>query len=364
MSDVVFILGAGASRECGGPLMFDFLDIASDLLRSRQVENGREHFERVRQVISRLQAVHSKAQLDLNNIESIFTVLELGKIIQSVPNTPINEIPTIIASLKKVIVRTLEEKSKFPVRDRTIGAPAAYQAFARVLTHLVNDAHPKQSVSVITFNYDVAIDVAMFRAGLEPNYRLEDKNRGPVDLLKLHGSLNWATETDEKKKIHPLHISDYFGKYSVNNFGETGNATLPIGSAHLVEYFKGAKNPIAVHPEPVIVPPSWNKSEYHQALSNVWAAAAKHLSEADNIFVLGYSLPETDSFFRHLYALGSVGPQVLRRFTVFDPDEPGGGVDQRFRALLGSGATARYSYVQRKFSEALGYIPDLFPRRR
>jgi hypothetical protein len=31
------------------------------------------------------------------------------------------------------------------------------------------------------------------------------------------------------------------------------------------------------------------------------------------VFVIGYSLPETDSFFRHLYALGSVGKAPLRK---------------------------------------------------
>src|SRR5258706_11739933 len=43
---------------------------------------------------------------------------------------------------------------------------------------------------------------------------------------------------------------------------------------------------VEVEPEPVIVPPSWNKSDYHQTLSNVWAAAATDLSEAEYIFII------------------------------------------------------------------------------
>lgn len=38
MSNVVFILGAGASKQSGAPLMANFLDVASDLLRSNSVE--------------------------------------------------------------------------------------------------------------------------------------------------------------------------------------------------------------------------------------------------------------------------------------------------------------------------------------
>ena len=363
MSDVVFILGAGASVDCGGPLMFNFLDIATDLYKAGKIsKEGQDHYARVFEIIGNLQEAHSKAQLDLNNIESIFTVFELGKIIQKLPGTPKNEIPQAIASLKEVIVRTLEAKIRFPFRDGRILAPNTYQAFAKLLKHIHDDSHPKTSVSVITFNYDIAIDVAMSNVGFQPNYRFEPKS-GPIDLMKLHGSLNWATEIGEKKIIRPISMGDYLSKFNRID-GIPKSITIPIGSAHLGEYFRdhAPEKPIQVHPEPVIVPPSWNKADYHQALSNVWAAAAEHLSNAESIFVIGYSLPQTDSFFRHLYALGSVGKRPLRRFIVFDPDKEGGGVDQRFRSLLGSGAMTRYQYIEREFGPALEFIGSFFPK--
>jgi hypothetical protein len=96
LSNVVFILGAGASRQCGAPLMFDFLDVASNLLRSNEVQEKRTEFERVFVAIGALQVVHSKAQLDLNNIESIFTVLELGRIIQRVPGLKRSRFPKLL----------------------------------------------------------------------------------------------------------------------------------------------------------------------------------------------------------------------------------------------------------------------------
>lgn len=340
--------------------MSDFLDIAADLLRSKRVEDQREDFERVFAVISDLQAAHSKAQLDLNNIEAIFTALELGRIIQSVPETPVEKIPEVIASLKEVIVRTLEETIKFPVKERYIEAPKAYEQFATLLRYLVSDADPKQSVSVITFNYDIAVDVAMYRAELRPNYVIDGVHRGryPIDLLKLHGSLNWAAGAGENKTIYPLHMEQYLQKYSPKISG--GEIRLPIGSKQLEQYFQEHHMPpVKVRREPVIVPPSWNKSDYHQALSNIWAAAAKHLSQAESIFIIGYSLPETDSFFRHLYALGSIGKQTIRRFIVFNPDTSGD-VDARFKTLLGPGAMARYEYKEIMFDEAVTYIRKQF----
>lgn len=364
MSNVVFILGAGASKQAGTPLMGDFLDVAADLLRSNRAEAKAVHFERVFKAIGGLQAVHSKAQLDLNNIESIFTALELGRIIQRVPGMEIEAIPEVIASLKELIVKTLEVTMAFPTRKSYIGVPQPYEEFAGLVGHLRTEAFPQQSVSVLTFNYDIAVDMALYRADLGPNYVIEASPRksDAVDLLKLHGSLNWATEK-ETRRIRPLHLHNYFQRYSIHGFDEHGETRLPIGS-HLVEYFSRHATPvIEVDPEPVIVPPSWNKADYHQALSDIWASAAKHLAEAESIFIIGYSLPETDSFFRHLYALGSVGKSTLRRIVVFNPDQSGE-IDRRFRALLGPGSIARYEYHASTFGQSIAYIRQLFPKRK
>src|ERR1700682_5020379 len=155
MSNVLFILGAGASRQCGAPLMADFLDTASDLLRADKVKEKRAEFEKVFAVIGKLQAVHSKAQLDLNNIESIFTVLELGTIIRTVPGLSPDEIPGVIKALKEVIVKTLEVKMTFPTHGSEVGVPVPYEDFARLLSHLYQDAFPAQTAAVISFNYDI-----------------------------------------------------------------------------------------------------------------------------------------------------------------------------------------------------------------
>lgn len=364
MSDIVFILGAGASRQAGGPLMSDFLDVASDLLRSNQVNTKREEFNRVFAAIGGLQAVHSKAQLDLNNIESIFTALELGRVIQRVPGMEAGEIPEAIASLKELIVTTLDTTIRFPCERRYIKAPEPYSKFAGLLNYLRTDASPTKSTSIITFNYDIAADVALYREGLGPNYVIEaPPTQGEsVDLLKLHGSLNWAAEKSTKRlrALHPFH---YFQTYSVNGFEEHSRIRLPLGE-HLSEYFcKHAAPTVEVEREPVIVPPTWNKADYHHALSAVWCRAAQHLSEAESIFIIGYSLPETDSFFRQLYALGSVGSATLRRIVVFNPDSSGQ-TDTRFREMLGPGSIARYEYRPETFEQAIASIKGYFPPRR
>lgn len=355
MSDIVFILGAGASRQAGAPLMSDFLDKAADLLVTGRVNKRRIQFEKVFSAIGGLQQVHSKAQLDLNNIESVFTAFELAKIIQRLPGVPTSEIPEVIAALKQLIVSTLERTMQFPVSERDVLPPKPYGEFASFLGDLQKEQTQTTSVSVITFNYDIAIDLALVRAGFEVSYSLtkHSKHRTSMDLLKLHGSLNWAEE-HVTKKIIPVALSSYLRE----PYALTDTDLVYLTLSEKFDAFFGCQSPqVHVKPEAVIVPPSWNKADYHHALSDIWAAAAEHLAAAQHIFIVGYSLPETDAFFRHLFALGCVGPSPLRSIVVFNPDSS---VDGRFQSLLGPGALARYQFHPITFEEAIKHLRKSF----
>jgi hypothetical protein len=361
MSNVVFVLGAGCSNECGAPLMANFLDVASYLHSTGEVRDKAPHFERVFKAIGKLQAVHSKSQLDLTNIESIFNAFEIANTIGKLPGFETAEIPGVISSLKEVIVTTLEQTIKFPFQGSHItNAPQTYQQLTELLQYIVNDAAPKHTVSVITFNYDIAIDIALYMARMGPDYGFDSSTpSGKVPLLKLHGSLNWAARVDDNTVI-PLKLKDYFTKYSIQGFRETGKCIIPIG-AQLQEYFSKYTE-IKVKAEPVIVPPSWNKTEHHQILSQVWGRAAKELGEAEYIFIIGYSLTETDVFFRLLYALGTVSDTPLKKIEVFNPDNSPE-IQKRFESLMGAGAMARFNYRQFNFTQSISKIEHYFPSK-
>jgi hypothetical protein len=218
-----------------------------------------------------------------------------------------------------------------------IGAPHPYGNFADLVRFLIQETSPDSTVSIITFNYDVVIDIALLRSKLRPDY---GKPMAPpmhngfrsIPLLKLHGSLNWAIEEAEPHAIRPLDLERYLMPAERPfRVGDGGHYTSVQLLSHLVKYFSD-KHRVRVQSLPYIVPPSWNKADYHRGLTDVWASAADHLAEALYIFVIGYSLPLTDSFFRQLYALGSAGEARLRKFVVFDPD-PNDEVDARFKDL-------------------------------
>jgi hypothetical protein len=183
-----------------------------------------------------------------------------------------------------------------------------------------------------------------------------EKNRRDdlISFLKLHGSLNWA-QCSECKEVVPWYLSEYYSKHRITLSRDSQKYHLRIGS-RIGQHKHGDHK---VFSEPLIAPPTWSKSEYYNVLSPVWSCAANELSDAENIFVIGYSLPESDSFFRYLYALGTVGTTLLKRFWVFDPDETGS-VEKRFRALLGHGAERTFKPFQLTFADAIGEIGKTF----
>jgi len=362
MSEIVFILGAGASKEAGAPLMADFLDKARELRRSTNLGEFETDFDNVFDAISALQPVHSKAQLDLDNIESVFAAFEMGKLINKLAGMSTEEIDSLLVSIKRLIFKTLEETVTFPVRHRHIYPDHYYASFAELVNDLNDDpAHHK--CSIITFNYDLALDYALNSIRRPPDYCLsENIKHGYTPLMKLHGSLNWAScsKSGECGQIVPWEFADYFKKLKFPFLTEGKPARVHVASNLRRSGLKHCGQ--AVTPDPVIVPPTWNKTQYHQQLAKVWSRAALELSQAENIFVSGYSLSESDLFFRYLFALGSVGKPLIKRFWVFDPDE---GVRNRFQRLIGQGTRPRFMFRTQRFGELVSHIrnePELAPR--
>ncbi|MFB0536107.1 MAG: hypothetical protein ACETWR_14120 [Anaerolineae bacterium] len=358
MSSVVFILGAGASKQAGAPLMNDFLDVAYDLWRVGRVWDANESFEAVFRGISALQGVHSKAQLDIENVESVFTAFEMAKTLNKFVDYSPEEIDALISAMKTVIVKTIEQTLVFPFVDAKVCPPNPYPSFADLIRYLTREARPEQTVAVLSFNYDMATDFAFRSQGIPIDYALGEQPHGvSIPLLKLHGSLNWA-HCKGCNAVVPWKVGSYTHEFGLCPSVRLKDTILSIGSR--ISHFEHCGGGVAR--EPVVVPPTWSKTEYHRALSSVWARSAKELGEAENIFVIGYSLPRSDAFFRYLYALGVVGEATLKRFWVFNPDRTGE-VKRRFEELLGQGARRCFVYYEKTFEQAILIIGEQFIRQ-
>lgn len=112
--------------------------------------------------------------------------------------------------------------------------------------------------------------------GVDPSVNLT------IDLLKLHGSLNFPKEkiTDSVNLAHGI--------------------TTPLSS-------------------PFILPPVFNKMTSGASTASMWLAAMGMLSSAKNIVIVGYSLPKTDIYMQY-FLKAALGPNTnLNKIFVFDP---------------------------------------------
>jgi hypothetical protein len=354
MSEIVFILGAGASKEAGAPLMGDFLERANLLQRKAGINLDQNAFRSVFSAISKLQAVHSKAALDLDNLETVFGALEMARVIEMWPGLSAVEINDLHTSFKRVIAQTLEETITFSVSDGQIEPPPAYAKLSEILFRLCRE-RPMRRCSIISFNYDIALDYALNFHSVPNDYCLEPSiGNTTVPYLKLHGSLNWVRTTNTDR-IVAWPASAWFRDRMLSE------RNLPDFKMRISRRLASERPrfiPEEYDPEPVIIPPTWNKNSYHRSLSNVWQRAAKELSDAEQIFISGYSLLGTDAYFRYLFALGAVGPSRIRRVLIADPDSTGA-VKERFKEVLGPDAVRKLDFRSVGFSDMVNSLDDM-----
>jgi hypothetical protein len=143
----------------------------------------------------------------------------------------------------------------------------------------------------------------------------------------------------------------------MNKRDENENVYLELASKLSLSEVRHCDKNKPLESEPVIIPPTWNKTNHYQDLSKVWIRAAYELSDAEHIFILGYSLPDSDYFFRCLYALGSVGASRIEHFWVFDPDKENK-VQPRFVYIIGQDIKNKFRFEKVPFSKAIKIIRE------
>jgi len=167
--------------------------------------------------------------------------------------------------------------------------------------------------TVITFNYDLFVELAwlLYAANAGPRRNISmDLYPVPVTpigtrmggvltsvggpraisappdglkLLKLHGSLNWWYSGPKGTPGEPI--------YDWGIKGDSGWNLDQIGPTHA-----DLSDVLTAGLQPMIVPPAAVKSAYYnnQTLQALWKKAAKALSEAEELVIMGFSLPRTD----------------------------------------------------------------------
>lgn len=325
-----------------------FLDMADAVRRNERLDTeASAHFKSVFEAIDGLNRAHTKAALDTDNIEEVFAALEMAELLR-LPFLP----PNLGAAMRTVIARTVEASVAFPIRNERIVPPNDYQTLSEWIAKRLQGGGLQ---SIITFNYDCALDFALRRQGIEIDYGLDGSPTHDigVELLKLHGSLNWVRHGDVITAYEWSKLERQLLEASQRLSGRPElSAALPVSQVALRHDFKSS----TTEGDIAIVPPVWSKLEHYRAMRAVWSRASEALRRAEMIVVCGYSLPASDQFFRHLYALGTIGPSRIRAFHVLDPAQKL--VEPHYREILGAQTRQRFSCQPLAFNSLTNWIDN------
>jgi len=354
----VFILGAGASREGNCPVMADFLSRTRDLSASGKLSDIHSEVTLLERVRSQLQRGFAKGALDIDNIESVFSAVEMAKTLGVLGDLESQELDSASAAVSAAIVRTIEESQRFRYEINRLVAPAGYKSLARVIKQQVSD---KRSVSILTFNYDVGIDIGLLNEGMTIDYAVEtvhadlttplNVSSASIKLLKLHGSVNWAWGSLPQAFVRAVNLGSL---HIARPFEDSDNIKVPVWSQILRRQLSKAMNQW-----PFIVPPTDAKASMRMLVQPVWKNAAAELADARVIVVIGFSWPTTDEFFRYLWTIGSISDNVLESFLVVNPDAA---IEHRFASLVGGAVRRCMRFYPQKMNDSLGWISTMLKR--
>jgi len=269
----VFVLGAGASVHAGYPLTKDLGPKLFDYVKGNGGPRNYPYWP------------------DLDELAEYGSPSDIEELVTSLEA---HEKPgTKLAGLREALCSYFDS-----IRPREA---ELYKRFANAIVPPAD--------TIISFNYDLSLELELKRAGTweaSDGYGFDlgicSLPKSSVKLLKLHGSTNWVDLLFEGARGFSQGNGDSLGPRPV----------FPWGLDHLG--YPGIKDPRwrqgGVERAGSMVLPSRNK-KYHVSTSInpreregfwnlLWGQAADALRRADEIIIIGYSLPAADSRARAL----------------------------------------------------------------
>ncbi|MBI3467057.1 MAG: SIR2 family protein [Planctomycetes bacterium] len=326
----VYVFGAGASKHVGGPLTCSFLlegfssrcfDSCGDM-PDIPAESAAK-FERVAELVDLLYGSEISSALGnaVNDgclrfcpsampactVEDLLTFVDLA-VANEESWLPFDEYQ---AALHDFIFETLDYTTRMHYSDslktNTDGTlDHRRNCYDRLIDYRIS---LEDQNCFITFNYDLFLDEAVSINNHDllgdynlrfaevhyfPDYRerfLEGNRLSKdVDILKLHGSLNWS----RCSVCNALFLA-YHDTYKA-----VRKRQCPTCGRSL---------------KPVLVPPTHRKELEGYGIGRIWEKAAESIERADTITVIGYSFPDADIeakwLFKSSVARGGKKPKLV-----------------------------------------------------
>ncbi|MCE9559447.1 MAG: hypothetical protein K8R88_10890 [Armatimonadetes bacterium] len=332
---IVPLVGAGASVCTSFPLMKDWVHELADNFGAGEVLN------------SLVAEGFAESVTDFSNIEELFAIIDQRVATPDVL-TPEQE---RLSELRAVLVEKVEGlilnsfflEGQDSSRYQYCSASAPHRRFVKRLMEL--------GVQTIgTFNYDAHLEVALVEQdrslridyGFEmPKCPRDEQLLGlaqpaepAMKILKPHGSITWFHNGEEVLQLHP-HV------FMQNVWANSGRriameANMRVNPLYLFENSARLHYPASEALRPVFAPPTTDKGSVQigaYSQPELLRQLAGELASAGEIWVVGYSFPESDQsilgWFKQTLA-GRVPPKIR----IFDPFP--GPVQERLLDCIGT----------------------------
>jgi hypothetical protein len=186
--------------------------------------------------------------------------------------------------------------------------------------------------TILTFNYDTLVERALAERGQTWNHGLGDFGNGGITILKMHGSIDWILferrHEDQLQKFVKL-----FSKQDTN-VEECGHAP-PQEEEYAWELWR-AKDDGACNAVIEMDKSGLTNIRYHLGIAGLgqykplhrlpgsaktWVEAFKVLREAEEIYVIGFSMSPYDTMVRfHFTSVVRTRQNPLKRTVIIDPN--------------------------------------------
>ncbi len=321
MEKVVYILGAGFSAPLGLPVISNFLERAKNMYFSDTEKY--KYFKDIFDKIKNMAAVKNYYDSDQTNIEELFSLLEMERVIGKI-NMNIS-FDQFICDVIKYYTPPINAKGTFNAnwQDQIFSSSEIWPHYAFWTLSLFNcEAHIKE--------FTPQKNTLRFTNGIDPQIK--------YSIVTLNYDLvleNICSYVNESFEIDNLDIS--FDK-----------SNLSINSKPCLSKLHGSAE------DGKIIPPTWNKGLRQTHLLDSWELAYSSLSEANYIRILGYSLPEGDSYIKYLLKSAVLNSEHLKKIDIvcLDPDNE---VRKRYDSFISS---KQKSFFNQKIEVYLNYIKE------
>jgi hypothetical protein len=350
----VFILGAGFSKSAGMPLATELTSCIVDGTDLKDYDEMQVWLADFKQRLETAEGADGHSSHFPLNIEQVFDFAkydeelwrmrqQLAPVGRTYGDTPWDKAESISGWLDD-----LERKLAHVIWSRQ--KQASLESIRRFTDQL------SEKDTVLTFNYDTLVETALCARKQPWNHGLDDRDRGGVTVLKLHGSVDWIL-LERRPKRNLENFTRLFSKRDSNvedhgyevpqeeeyalelwrvEDANTLSALLDRYESGLgdLRYMFGLAGLGAHKPLHKLV-----------GSAQAWAGAFIALREAEEMYVIGFSMSPYDSMTRfHFTSIIRARENRPERVVVIDPNAVE--LTEAFRRVFGNTITLNVARAQ------------------